>query len=236
MELIAGVDGCKGGWVAACAPAENLAGHAVHICSSFKDLPELVPPPGIIVIDIPLGLSHGPPRECDKMARKLLGFPRGSSVFPAPLRPAIHARTYKEAHCITQKHHPRGKGISRQSFGIFAKVREADEIMTPGLQERVMETHPEVVFYALNRGRPMARSKKTREGLEERIRLLEAFLPRVREEVEKRRGVRDDLVDAFAALVTAHFYRRGSFRSLPDLPEKDPRGLRMEIICPLAQG
>jgi len=52
----------------------------------------------VLAIDIPIGLLDGP-RACDKAARKLLGQPRGSSVFPALSRPALGAQTYPEASC-----------------------------------------------------------------------------------------------------------------------------------------
>ena len=51
----------------------------------------------LLLVDIPIGLPEtGAERACDLMARRLLG-PRKSSVFPVPVRQAVHAPTYQEA-------------------------------------------------------------------------------------------------------------------------------------------
>jgi len=75
-------------------------GTSVELVSLTTCLRERPPDLAGIAIDIPIGLLEGP-RVCDKAARKLLGQPRGSSVFPAPCRPALEAQcqrqTYAEA-------------------------------------------------------------------------------------------------------------------------------------------
>jgi hypothetical protein len=61
------------------------------------DLPELLRsrPTDLacMTIDIPIRLLSGS-RACDKAARKLLGQPRGTSVFAAPCRAALSATTH----------------------------------------------------------------------------------------------------------------------------------------------
>ena len=49
--------------------------------------------------------------------------------------------------------------MTRQAFNILPNIREADRLITPKLQERVYEVHPEVVFKALA-GRAMGWNKK----------------------------------------------------------------------------
>ena len=154
-EWIAGVDGCKKGWAVGYAPGHDLKRHRFITLPDFESILVFKPCLSIIMVDIPIGLTEGKPRQCDMEARDILEWPRRNSVFPAPIRPALKARDYQEAHRLTKEHHPRAKGISRQSFGIFAKVKEVDDLMTPALQDRVIETHPEVIFWALNNKKAM---------------------------------------------------------------------------------
>ena len=123
----------------------------------------------ILAIDIPIGLLEGT-RACDKAARKLLGQPRGSSVFPAPCRPALAAQTYAEASSINRQKTTRG--LSQQAWGIAPKIKQVDDVITSQCQHWAFEVHPEVCFWALNQRRPMKHNKKAQEGITERIALL----------------------------------------------------------------
>src|ERR1700687_5597633 len=93
--FVAGVDGCRAGWVRFAVEVTSLATSV-----DVLDLPELLrsrlPDLACIGIDIPIGLLDGS-RACDKAARKLLGQPRGSSVFAAPCRAALSASTHAAA-------------------------------------------------------------------------------------------------------------------------------------------
>jgi len=61
------------------------------------------------------------------------------------------------------------------------------------------------------------------------LHLLERDFPGVRDEVEKHRTFRGDVIDAFAMLWTARRLRDGLARALPDSPVLDSRGLAMQI-------
>jgi hypothetical protein len=53
-----------------------------------------------IVIDIPIGLVDSAERggrECDRLVRGELGRPRGSSVFPTPVRGVLAAQSHQQA-------------------------------------------------------------------------------------------------------------------------------------------
>src|SRR5207248_11510271 len=78
---LAGVDGCRAGWVVAADSGAFVAASFAEILAERFDL---------VLIDIPIGLPDGP-RACDLGARVLLG-PRRSSVFPAPSRRLLRAR------------------------------------------------------------------------------------------------------------------------------------------------
>ena len=172
----------------------------------------------MIAIDIPIGLLdvYVPGgRDCDREARKLLGQPRGSSVFSAPSRASLGARNYDEA----RPHH-----MSQQAFGILPKVRAVDEAMTPELQDRVFESHPEVAFWSLA-GRPMKNNKKRVAGREERLVALEeaeecvSIFPRIRESFAEDRKkfprkevALDDFIDAYVMACVAMRTRRSETR------------------------
>ncbi|HEU0114068.1 MAG TPA: DUF429 domain-containing protein, partial [Thermomicrobiales bacterium] len=167
-----GVDGCRGGWLAVVLdPIAGTLTPRVH--PDFASVLAARPAPATIAIDMPIGLSVGVPRGCDVEARRLLG-PRRSSVFPAPDRRLLGARDYREA--LARARALTGTGISRQAFNIVAKAAEVDRAMTPALQQRAIEVHPEVSFWAMNGGVPMAHPKRRPEGFAERRSVLAAAL------------------------------------------------------------
>lgn len=227
---VVGVDGCPGGWVAVVYDAEGGAlTPQVHL--SFQQLLDAYPEVAAIGVDIPIGLSEGAPRDCDIEARKVL-LHRRSSVFPAPDPRVLLEPTYDAASALSRL--LTEKGISRQAFGIYPKVGEVNRIVTPDMQARVFEVHPEVSFWALA-GRPMGHAKRRAEGYEERRALLTAaFGVPIWTRAEARGIARpaspDDLLDAVVAAWTALRVSQGRAGRLPTEPLVDGRGLRMEIV------
>ena len=226
---MAGVDGCPAGWVVVGVSAQTR--HAtVRLCPSFGAVLELHPKPARIAIDIPIGLlderqSGG--RECDRLARRQLPG-RASSVFSPPTRGLLEATRYSQV---------RGHGLSIQAFGIVPKIREVDRLMTPGLQQRVYEAHPELAFRSLV-GTPMRHSKKTPAGREERLRALEQLAPfrAVRDLLDtvatsyRRSQIGlDDFLDACVLAWLAGRIATGEAQRLPAQPPLDAKGLRMEM-------
>jgi predicted RNase H-like nuclease len=192
--------------------------------------------PKVLCIDIPIGLLHEAVpggRECDREARKLLGRPRGSSVFPPPARRALKARTWEEADRLNRSTGPDAPGRPLQTFAIIPKIREIDELITRSLPIGIVEVHPEMCFFEMNGKRPVVESKKTAEGRRRRIRLLgNAWERKVSHIVESRpTGVgRDDIIDAMAACWTAERVLEGIAIPIPDKPSRDRRGLLMRIV------
>ncbi|MGC2208827.1 MAG: DUF429 domain-containing protein [Candidatus Korobacteraceae bacterium] len=178
-------------------------------------------------IDIPIGLFDGS-RACDKAARRLLGQPRGSSVFPAPCRAALAAKTHADASATNLR--LTGRGLSQQAWGIAPKLREVDDAITPECQQWAFEVHPEVCFWAMAGERPMAHRKKIPAGVDERLALLSFVFPDIeRHLLHRPSGVsRDDLLDAAVAAWTALRLHRGQARQVCE-PERDGRGLAARI-------
>lgn len=112
--------------------------------------------------------------------------------------------------------------MSLQSFHLLPKIRELDAWISPALQARVFEAHPELIFTRLA-GRPLELSKKTAEGRAQRFALLGH--PRPKESWPTRWVQSDDILDALALLSCARE---------PGTPlggeQRDARGLRMQIF------
>src|SRR5437870_9194642 len=107
--FVAGVDGCRAGWVCFKVEVTSLA-TSVEVIELPSLLKNRLSDLACLAIDIPIGLLDGS-RACDKAARKLLGQPRGTSVFAAPCRTALHAETHAEASAVNQQ--KTGRGLSQ---------------------------------------------------------------------------------------------------------------------------
>lgn len=237
-QTVLGLDGCPAGWCAVALDVSD-AGIAVHppVIRSFAEA--LASDAAVIAVDIPIGLLDVPgPRSCDIEARRLLGRPRASSVFPAPSRRALalcgSADGYRPASDLNFR--LTGRRLTRQSFNIGSKVKQVDDAITPADQSRVYEVHPEVCFAALA-GSPMHHSKRRREGREERWATLRRALPALPPAPQLPPALRaacavDDYIDATVAAWTAACILRDKARRIPESPQHDARGLRMEIWLP----
>lgn len=225
---IVGVDGCRSGWLAVSAAPDLTRARAHH----YPTLAALIAahPEAMIVIDMPIGLANDAEgRVADVAARALLG-PRRSSVFTPPCRDALYASDYEAANAAQRR--VTGKGLSKQSWMIAPKMREADQALTSQLQSRIVEGHPELAF-TLAHGAPMTTHKSRFHGLFERLRVLSslgldpaALAKDLPQDIDAQP---DDLIDACILTHVAAKRLRGAARRLPDTPRIDDRGLSMEI-------
>ncbi len=226
--LVAGLDGCRAGWVLATVPLRATGPPQIEVVSHLHEVIARLRAGTLAAaaIDIPIGLAPAGPRRVDVDARRRIGA-RRSSVFPAPVRPVLAATTYAEACSISRA--ASGRGVSRQLFGILPKVREVDRLQSPALQARLFEMHPEVSFTELA-GAPMRHAKRKPEGRLERVAALRHAYGGTCSVVDTRlRGSQpDDILDALVGAWTARRYARGSHVQLGG--ELDETGLRMEMI------
>jgi predicted RNase H-like nuclease len=229
---VVGVDGCKGGWLA--VSYDLLANTLTPACHAvFADVIESYPDAACIAVDIPIGLTTANARDCDREARRVLTRLRGSSVFPAPDPRVVNAASYQEAMVLSRS--LTGKGVSAQAFGIYKKVADVNRLMTPALQARIVEIHPEICFWAMAGMRPLEHAKRTPAGFEERRALLmatECFTVPTRREAQRwvRDAGADDALDAIAAAWSARRFAEGQSGCLPLNPLTDDNGLRMEMV------
>ncbi len=230
-----GVDGCKAGWFI--VSLDDKDEFKIDIFSDIHALWDIYSGSSSILIDIPIGLPGGniTNRKCDLEARKILGLKKGSSVFPAPCRPAVYAKDYRKANNLNRK--IIGKGLSYQVWNIIPKICETDKLITGNSNARkvIRESHPEICFWSMA-GKVMTYSKKTTGGIRERLKILKSVYNRPEEifnyalEKYKRRYLaRDDILDAISLAVTA---REGIWHlvSIPHDPQFDLKGIQMEIV------
>ncbi|MCY4619149.1 MAG: DUF429 domain-containing protein [Chloroflexi bacterium] len=241
-----GANVCPGGWVAVRID-DNLARPAS--AEVFPDVTSLMGAWGdasSILVGIPIGLQDAghPRRAAFQLARDLLKPQRHHSVSPVPSRAAVEAFRSGEARSYEalseRNHRALGKKLSKQSAAMVAKIAELDALMLTDADARgkLREAHRELCFWGLNGGRPMSCSKAQPEGIAERLGVLVEYLPWAHEFFDDVwRGSRPKVplavvVDALATALTAvgtHPFL-GDLQSIPPEPQRDARGLPMEVV------
>ena len=237
---LAGVDGCPAGWAVVWRRLDGDGASAFSVAADFAAILDDPRQPAIVAVDMPIGLpdrvgkgGRGP----EATVRPLLGA-RQSSVFSVSSRAAVMAADYGEACRIALATSEPPRKVSKQCFHLFPRIREIDALMTPALEARVFECHPELAFWRLNGEKPMALPKKVKSranpaGIAERTRLLArhgydaAWLAE-----DLPRGVgHDDFIDAAVLAVIAGRIARGEAQPFPPSPARDGKGLRIAIFA-----
>ena len=213
---VTGVDACRRGWVA----VSLAAGVTVTVGPSLDAL--LAADPAVVGIDMPLGLPETGWREADRAARGLLG-PRRSSVFAIPPRAVWAEASYPAANLRCRE--LTGQGFSAQAWGLRVKLLEANRYReTCG--HPLYEVHPELAFSAMA-GAPLAASKHTGLGRDERRRLL----ARAGLEIPAAfpAALAGDVLDAAAVAWSARRIAAGQAVTIPPVPQRDPQGREIAI-------
>jgi predicted RNase H-like nuclease len=222
---VVGVDGCRGGWVVVTSPVDSGAS-IVERVEHLDSLIERVRAGAVAAaaIDMPIGLPSTTRRMSDRALRANLGS-RRSTVFPTPPRTVLDAVDYRDA--LARARDATGVGLSKQAWNLVEKIRTLDVLMTPDLQPRISEAHPESSFAALA-GAPLASRKNTADGRRERTALLSPLFPDIDEHLVAHAGVAVDVLDAFAVVWTARRIALGCAKWFGD-DERDERGLSMRV-------
>jgi len=228
-----GIDGTKGGWIAACVKAGVVE---VKMFAAIDKLCEEYSDADSVIIDIPIGL---PERKTDirpdgELRKRLRG--KASSVFTTPCRQAVYIEEKQDAKEMNVK--VLGKSLSEQSLAICGKMKEVDEFLqkNEAWKNRLVESHPEFVFMVLNDGKSVAESKKIKEGYDARVAILRQHtqnIDQLLEELARQPGMKkrmDDILDAICLAVIGDLGMKHGFRTIPESPATDSRGLKMQIV------
>jgi len=139
---VAGVDGCRAGWLLAvasvaagrCRPAARGAYRLerLEVAATFSEVLSSLADCELICVDIPIGLSNGPPRECDIAARKMLGA-RRSSVFPAPVRAVLGESGYRAAGRLVGLRDGNGRDLAMGLVESWSESGDSAIIRAPKL-------------------------------------------------------------------------------------------------------
>ncbi|MGQ9602648.1 MAG: DUF429 domain-containing protein [bacterium] len=229
-----GVDGCVGGWLASFFENQKIVGFKIY--RSFEELWKCNSKASLVLVDIPIGLKDsGAERECDTLARSLLGS-RASCVFRVPCRSAVYASSYREALKLNRR--MMACGFSKQTWNIVPRIREVDLLLrSDKIAKRVVrESHPELCFRFLSNSK-LFFSKRTVEGIEERVKILEKFIS-IRNLIRsfpngvlRREADLSDLLDSLVLGVVASMAKDG-LSALPEKPVYDRFGLAIQMVVP----
>jgi predicted RNase H-like nuclease len=229
-----GVDGCRAGWLAVrlveAAGGRLTLDYALH--ARFAPILEQHPDAAAIAVDMPIGLyesGRARMRPCDRIARQRLG-KRACCVFIPPTRAMLCAESYMPLRAL---------GLSVQAYHLIPRIRELDALLTPDLQARVWESHPELSFRAMT-GAPIASPKRTEAGQAVRMDALRralgesgdalaSLLTAFQQAVAPTHAGIDDLLDACALAWSALRHTRGESELCLGDPAHDARGLQMAI-------
>ena len=201
MKDIFGIDGCRFGWVVA---EERTKGDlSIRLIEDLSDLESISSQKAIAGIDIPLAIHKKGFRMADAEARTLLKS-RASTIFSAPALETLHSDDYTTACEINES--ICGKKISKQSWFLFSKIKEARTIFCHAHKKiKLYEVHPELSFMAMNDMKVIELGKKTNEGFKMRYKLVKMLFPKfdfekIRANFKRGDVANDDILDAIAVL------------------------------------
>ena len=156
----------------------------------------------------------------------MVGWPRRVSLRPVPSRPALFAKSRKEALQLEP-------WLTRNDFRHFRWMKEAATEIQPFHSRSVYSGNAALSFQHLNGDVPLATSPYHEDGRVERLELIRAKLPGVDDVVERVPPDGAGQVHMYEAAAMLWTARRASGRAisrLPMDPEWDEGGIRIELV------
>lgn len=226
-KCFVGADWMKGKWLAV-----ELRNNIVHYNTfdSIEELCEKYENVDFILIDVPIGLPESAEQaeaRPDKPARAYLkNAHRKSSIFPVPFRQMVYAENQKEFWNIAKSLNAK---TTPQSYAIIKCIRQVDEFLqnNPSWKNKLLESHPECAFQALNNGEGLEFSKHTDEGIELRTKILSKYVKSIKSLlIMAPKEAREDILDALCLAITSKL----GVKSIPENPKVDSVELKMQIL------
>ena len=176
----------------------------------------------VIALNAPVGyLDLGRPAAGPATAkpRALLGPSEALSIQSAPVRSPTNELEFLPDH------------LDAISKTLLPRYREVAGEMAPFRQRTVYEVHSDMSFYELNDGQPMQWPKNTETGSRSGAAFSRRSSPASTGSSQRgSRGVISHLIDVAVFVWTARQDFRAAAHPLPEDPEWDEQGLRMEIL------
>jgi predicted RNase H-like nuclease len=223
-KVVAGMTPCPGGWLVASAKlhAATFVPEEPQVYTKFPEVFDAHPPYEVIALNAPVGYPSEPDelRSCERDARALLGR-RAITVRRTPTRDTMETGL------------PRlDEHLDAVSLVLLPRLCEVASEMLPYRQRTVYEAHPELSFHVINGDRPLLYSKHSDEGIEERRAILIKRIPGIQRVLDAElEGVpTPHLYDVSALLWTARRIQAKAATRIPENPEWDAEGLRMEYV------
>jgi predicted RNase H-like nuclease len=200
----------------------TFAPEEVQIFDSFREVVDMRPGFSAIVVNAPIGYrdkQSDPPRQCDVVARSLLGR-RAITIRRPPSREVLN----------------RGSSLPSDHLDAVTKtmlpvIVDVSLEMSSYRQRTVYEGSPELSYYFLNGEKPLRWSKMREEGRQERRDLL-VKAPGIERIIDASlKGVGPQhLLDAAVLLISARRAQVHAAKRIPLHPEWDSEGIRMECV------
>ena len=222
-RLLAGVEPCGRGWLVVSGKLQgvSLFPEPPQLLATIVEILDYRPSFEIVALHAPIGLPsglHPGGRASDREARRLLGPRRGAAIVSPPSRSVLDD--------------DQGAGLSAVVRTLLPRIREVQRDVASYHQRTVFEVHPELGFHQLNGDAPLRRGKRTKAGIEERLALLRARMPGLDRVLDNRPPSvpLPRLLDACVDLWTARRIAARALARLPENPEWNEDGLRMELV------
>lgn len=226
-NIYVGVDWMKGKWIV-CELRNSFAYHRTfksidELCRAYADVAQ-------VLIDAPIGLPESKEEALlrpDKAARDYLKVTnRKSSIFNVPFRQLVYAKSTAEAWKLNAELEAK---LTSPGVGILPCIRQVDEFLqkNPAWKNKLIESHPECAFQALNNGNGLDFSKHTDEGIKQRTEILSKYCTNIYELLSVvKKDEYEDVLDSLCLAVTA----KVGYKSITDNPACDSTGLPMRIV------
>lgn len=171
---------------------------------------------------------EGAGRACEQAIRPLLGA-RQSTVITMPAQPVLAATDRDEADALAEKHTNPARKVAQKAYQRFPLIRALQQAMVETDHQKLIETHAELAFRAMNGHTPMA-EPRTIKGIphppglaERRAHLLnEGFTATFLDQDLPDTVSRQDLYDAIAAAWVANRYLLKQAEAFPDQTVPQP--------------